>query len=420
MNVLVVGSGGREHALMWKLSKNPRVSLICCAPGNAGTAEIGYNIDISPDDIDGLIEFAKGHEIGLTVVGPEAPLTKGIADKFIENGLRVFGPTQKAAELEGSKIFSKNLMAKYGIPTGGYVEFDDSKEAMRYLRRIGAPIVVKADGLAAGKGVVVAYDLKTAEQAVNMMMEDRLFGEAGARVLLEELLEGPEVSMLSFTDGRTVLPMASAQDHKRAYDGDKGPNTGGMGAFSPSPLYTQEISQVVEEQILKKTVEAMNTEGRHYSGVLYAGLMLTRTGPKVLEFNCRFGDPETQAVLPRLKTDLVDVMLAVIEGRLSEITLEWSEMAAVCVVAASGGYPGKYETGKPITGLQDAANVSDAFIFHAGTREEQGDIFTAGGRVLGVTALGENLNSAAKRAYSTLELIKFDKMHYRRDISVKS
>lgn len=418
MNVLIIGNGGREHALAWKIAQSPEVSMICCAPGNAGTARVGYNIDIDPKDIDGLIEFAKGHDIDLTVVGPEAPLIWGIADKFAQNGLKLFGPSQKAAEIEGSKIFAKNLLTKYGIPTGGFAEFDDSKEALRYLRRLGAPVVVKADGLAAGKGVVVAHDLRTAEDAVNMMMEERVFGDAGARVLLEEFLEGPEVSVLSFTDGETVLPMDSAQDHKRVFDRDRGPNTGGMGAFSPSPLYTDEMAGLVEASILKKTVEALNLEGRRYTGVLYAGLILTRTGPKVLEFNCRFGDPETQAVLPRLKTDLVDVMLAVTEGRLHEITLEWSESACVCVVAASAGYPGKYETGKIIKGLEKAAAMKDVIIFHAGTRIDRDCTVTAGGRVLGVTALGDGLKAAARRAYEAISSISFENMHYRRDIGM--
>lgn len=419
MKVLVIGSGGREHALVWKISQSPKVDKIYCAPGNAGIGQLAECVAIKADDLDGLLDFALQNQIDLTVVGPEVPLTMGIADKFQEKGLKIFGPGGKAAEVEGSKTFAKDLMAKYGIPTAKYGAFTDAVEAKAFLNEVGLPCVVKADGLAAGKGVLICETKAEAEAAVDDILVDNKFGSAGSRVVVEEFLTGQEVSMLAFTDGKTVVPMVSSQDHKRIWDGDKGLNTGGMGAYSPAPVYTDDVHAIVVPQVLEATVAAMNTEGRPFAGILYAGLMLTADGPKVLEFNARFGDPETQAVLPRLKSDLVDIFLAIIDGRLDEMQIEWYDEAAVCVVIASGGYPESSDKGRVITGLDEAA-ATGAIVFHAGTKESDGTIVTNGGRVLGISALGKDIAEAIANAYKGVEKIKFENMQYRTDIGKKA
>lgn len=419
MKVLVIGSGGREHALVWKIGQSPKVDKIYCAPGNAGIAQQAECVAIKADDLDGLLAFAQQNQIDLTVVGPEVPLTMGIVDKFQAQGLKIFGPSGKAAEIEGSKTFAKDLMAKYNIPTAKYGAFTDAAEAKAFLDTVGLPCVVKADGLAAGKGVLICETKAEAEEAIADILVDNKFGSAGSRVVVEEFLTGQEVSMLAFTDGKTVVPMVSSQDHKRIWDGDKGLNTGGMGAYSPAPVYTADIHEVVVPQVLEATVKAMETEGRSFSGILYAGLMLTADGPKVLEFNARFGDPETQAVLPRLKSDLVDIFLAIIDGRLNEMDIQWYEEAAVCVVMASGGYPETSEKGQVITGLAEAA-ATGAIVFHAGTKENDGNIVTNGGRVLGISALGNDIAQAIANAYCGVEQIKFENMQYRTDIGKKA
>lgn len=419
MKVLVIGSGGREHALVWKIGQSPKVDKIYCAPGNAGIAQQAECVAIKADDLDGLLAFAQQNQIDLTVVGPEVPLTMGIVDKFQAQGLKIFGPSGKAAEIEGSKTFAKDLMAKYNIPTAKYGAFTDAAEAKAFLDTVGLPCVVKADGLAAGKGVLICETKAEAEEAIADILVDNKFGSAGSRVVVEEFLTGQEVSMLAFTDGKTVVPMVSSQDHKRIWDGDKGLNTGGMGAYSPAPVYTADIHEVVVPQVLEATVKAMETEGRSFSGILYAGLMLTADGPKVLEFNARFGDPETQAVLPRLKSDLVDIFLAIIDGRLNEMDIQWYEEAAVCVVMASGGYPETSEKGQVITGLAEAA-ATGAIVFHAGTKENDGNIVTNGGRVLGISALGNDIAQAIANAYRGVEQIKFENMQYRTDIGKKA
>ena len=419
MKVLVIGSGGREHALVWKISQSPLVDNIYCAPGNAGIGQLAECVAIKADDLDGLLDFALQHEIGLTVVGPEVPLTMGIVDKFQENGLKIFGPSGKAAEIEGSKTFAKDLMAKYGIPTAKYGAFTDAAEAKAFLTEVGLPCVVKADGLAAGKGVLICETREEAETAIADILVDNKFGNAGSRVVVEEFLTGQEVSMLAFSDGKTIVPMVSSQDHKRIWDGDKGLNTGGMGAYSPAPIYTPDVHAMVVPQVLEATIAAMEQEGRPFAGILYAGLMLTADGPKVLEFNARFGDPETQAVLPRLKSDLVEIFLAIIDGRLHEMHIEWYEEAAVCVVIASGGYPETSDKGRVITGLEEAA-ATGAIVFHAGTKETDGNIVTNGGRVLGISALGKDIAEAIANAYKGVEAIKFENMQYRTDIGKKA
>ena len=419
MKVLVIGSGGREHALVWKISQSPMVDKIYCAPGNAGIGQIAECVAIKAEDLDGLLDFALQNEIGLTVVGPEVPLTMGIVDKFQEKGLKIFGPSGRAAEIEGSKTFAKDLMAKYGIPTAKYGAFTDAAEAKAFLAEVGLPCVVKADGLAAGKGVLICETKEEAETAVDDILVDNKFGNAGSRVVVEEFLTGQEVSMLAFSDGKTIVPMVSSQDHKRIWDGDKGLNTGGMGAYSPAPIYTPDVHEIVVPQVLEATIKAMEQEGRPFAGILYAGLMLTADGPKVLEFNARFGDPETQAVLPRLKSDLVEIFLAIIDGRLSEMNIQWHEEAAVCVVMASGGYPESSDKGRVITGLEDAAETG-AIVFHAGTKETDGNIVTNGGRVLGISALGRDIAEAIANAYRGVEKITFENMQYRTDIGKKA
>jgi phosphoribosylamine---glycine ligase len=416
VKVLVIGNGGREHALAWKLAQSPKVARVFCAPGNAGTALLGDNVEIAVEDIDKLLAFAREEGIGLTVVGPEVPLTLGIVDAFRAVGLKVFGPTAKAAELEGSKAFAKDLMAKYNIPTAKYAVFTDAGPAKDYVGRIGAPCVVKADGLAAGKGVIVAMDINTALTAVDEIFDGR-FGESGRRVVVEEFLEGQEVSLLAFVDGKTALPMVPVQDHKRIFDGDQGPNTGGMGTYSPPLVFTEELSQEVMEQIVKPTVAAMHKEGREFTGVLFTGLILTKEGPKVLEYNARFGDPETQVIMMRLESDLVEIIEAALEQSLDQVVLKWSEGAAVCVVLAAGGYPGDYNKGHVITLPKELPDWG--MLIHAGTSLMGGIVLTNGGRVLGVVAKGSDLVEARQRAYQLAEQVSFEDMFYRKDIGDK-
>lgn len=419
MKILVVGSGGREHALVWKLAQSPKTETIYCAPGNAGITTLAKCVDIRASDVDGLLAFALREKIDLTVVGPEEALTLGIVDRFTAAGLKIFGPDSKAAVLEGSKVFTKTLLEKYAIPSGFFRAFTERNQAFAYLEEVGAPVVVKADGLAAGKGVVVARTLDEARRAVDLILTDKAFGEAGSQVVIEEFLPGEEASFLAFTDGRTVLPLPTSQDHKAAFDGDTGPNTGGMGAYSPAPVVTDEIHRQVMETIMLPTVRAMEAEGRPYKGVLYAGLMIHQGVARVLEFNCRFGDPEAQPLLMRLQNDLVDVLLAVIEARLGEISLAIDPRPAVCVVMAAGGYPGAYEKGKKIKGLDEAAG-DDVVVFHAGTALKKEKIVTNGGRVLGVTALGDSLQAAIDRAYAAVEKISWKNCFYRKDIGMKA
>lgn len=421
MRVLVVGGGGREHALVWKLAQSPRVEKIYAAPGNAGIAQLAECVPISSGDIEGLLVFAKEQGIGLTFVGPEDALVKGIVDRFEAEGVRIFGPRAAAAQLEGSKAFAKDLMKKYEIPTGEYQTFTDYDNALAFVWELDERCVIKADGLAAGKGVIVADTDTEAMAAVKEMMLDRAFGAAGDKIVVEERLVGQEVSVLAFTDGRTVVPLLAAQDHKQVFDGDKGPNTGGMGAYCPAPIYTFELAQTVVPKILEATVLAMESEGCPYRGILYAGLMITEKGPKVLEFNVRFGDPEAQPLLAMLDTDLVDIAEAVIDGRLSELEIRWKPGAAVCVVAAAGGYPGSYAKGEPIEGLDTAADDdADVIVFHAGTKLEGDRVVTAGGRVLGVTAVADDIPSAISKAYEAVGKISFKDMYYRTDIGQKA
>jgi len=420
MKILVVGSGGREHALVWKLRQSARVKEIFCAPGNAGIASLASCVNIAADDVEQLVAFVEQEAIDLTVVGPELPLTLGLVDRLQAAGKRVFGPSQRAAALEGSKVFTKDLLAKYAIPAGHSQTFTDRDEAVRYIEAQGAPLVVKADGLAAGKGVIVAHTVLEAVEAVDLIMADKAFGEAGDRLLVEEFLAGEEASFIAFTDGETVLPLPTSQDHKAAYDGDQGPNTGGMGAYSPAPVVTDALHRQVMEQVMLPTVRAMAAEGRPYKGMLYAGLMIDQGRAKVLEFNCRFGDPEAQPLLMRLKTDLVEIMEAVIDGRLHEINLEIDPRPTVCVVLAAGGYPGAYEKGLVIKGLGEAAKVEDVMVFHAGTAQKDGHVVTAGGRVLGVTAIGDTLAVAIARAYEAVGRIGWQGCFSRKDIGAKA
>ena len=419
MRVLVVGGGGREHTLVWKLSQSPRITKLYCAPGNGGIAALAECVDIEMTDIQGIVDFVKVNKIDLTVVAPDDPLAMGMVDALENNGLRAFGPRKDAAIIEASKVFAKDLMKKYQIPSAQYEVFNQFEQAISYLDGLDYPVVIKADGLALGKGVVIAQTRMEAENALKSMMIERIFGHAGEQVLIEEFMTGPEVSILAFTDGKSIVPMVSSQDHKRAYDNDQGPNTGGMGTFSPSPKYTPEIAAYAEENIIRPTMEAMNNEDRQFKGVLYFGLMLTPQGPKVLEYNARFGDPETQVVLPRLKTDLLDILEAVIDQRLDQIHIEWEDNAAVCVVLASGGYPGKYKKGILITGIDEVNNLENTMVFHAGTKVTDQGIVTNGGRVLGVTTLGRNLIDARTKVYNNLKLINFDDMQYRKDIGIK-
>ena len=422
MKVLVIGQGGREHALAWKLAQSPQVDQVFCAPGNAGTALDAVNVDISATDAERLVKFARNEGIGLTVVGPEAPLVAGVVDAFVSAGLKVFGPNKAAAALEGSKIFSKEVMKQAGIPTADYRVFHDSETAIQYVDERGdVPLVVKADGLAAGKGVAVCKTADEAILAIHDTMVEKQFGEAGSKIIIEERLAGEEVSILALVDGRTIVPLEAAQDHKAAYDGDTGPNTGGMGAYSPAPFATPELMDTVIDKILIPTVHTLRKRGIEYRGVLYAGLMLTAQGPKVLEFNVRLGDPETQPVLMRLNTDLLDVLLAASEGRLRDLpALEWDPRPSVCVVMASEGYPGAYTKGHPIRGLDQAAALPDVKVFHAGTAQQGGQIVNHGGRVLGVTAIGDDLAAAKKRAYEAVKCIRWEGAWCRKDISDKA
>ena len=413
MNILVIGSGGREHALYWKLSESPQTEQIYAIPGNPG---MGTSAAIALDDHAAILRFVKEHEIGLVVVGPEVPLMNGLVDELEAAGIRAFGPRANAAEIEGSKSFAKDLMKKYGIPTARYEVFTAAEPARAYIRQEGAPIVVKADGLAAGKGVIVAMTEQEALDAVDAIMEDHSFGDAGARVVIEEFMEGEEASLLAFTDGTTIRPMISAQDHKCAYDGDRGPNTGGMGTYAPAPVMTPEMTERAVEEILKPTIAAMAKEGRVYRGCLYLGLMVTADGPKVVEFNARFGDPETQVVLPLLDSDLVAIMCACADGTLADVPIRWKDGAAVCVVLASGGYPGHYEKGQEIHGLADAEAMG-ALVFHAGTAMKDGKLVTNGGRVLGVVGRGADISSAVDAAYAAATKISFKDAYYRKDIA---
>jgi phosphoribosylamine---glycine ligase len=420
MRILVVGGGGREHSLVWKLKQSPQVSQLFAAPGNAGIASLAECVDISPSEIRRLADFAAKRDIDLTVVGPELPLTLGIVDEFEERGLRIFGANRQAAILEGSKVFTKRLLKKYKIPTGFFQSFYRPEDAKRYIQDVGAPIVVKADGLAAGKGVVVCQTEAEALDTVKRIMEEQAFGEAGERIVVEEFLSGEEASFLAFTDGETVLPMASAQDHKPIFDDDKGPNTGGMGAYSPAPVVTETLHQKIMDQIMVPTVRAMAAEGRPYRGVLYAGVMIKDGEAKVLEFNARFGDPECQPLLMRMESDLVPLLEAVVDRRLHEVSIAWRPDPAVCVVMAAGGYPGAHEMGKVITGLGLAGRMKDVMVFHAGTVLEGEKILTKGGRVLGVTALGKDIPDAIARTYRAVEKIHWDGAYYRTDIGKKA
>ena len=413
MKVLVVGSGGREHAICWALKKSPKVTELYCAPGNGGIGEIARCVDVKATDIPGMVAWAKEHSIDFVMVAPDDPLAMGMVDALEAEGIRAFGPRQNAAIIEGSKAFSKELMKKYGIPTADYAVFTDKEQALAYVEAQGAPIVVKCDGLALGKGVVVAQTLDEAKEAVVNMMENKAFGEAGAKVVIEECMTGPEVTVLAFTDGKTIVPMPSSQDHKRAYDGDQGPNTGGMGAISPCPNYTPELSKVCMDTIFLPTVKALNAEGRTFQGVIYFGMMLTPKGPKVVEYNARFGDPECQAVLSLLETDLMDILEACVDGTLDQVDVKFKDAASCCLVLASGGYPIAYEKGKEITGLDQ---VKDAVVFHAGTRKQDGKFLTNGGRVLGVTAVAPTLREAVVKAYAAAGPVFFEKMHFRKDI----
>ena len=417
MKVLVIGGGGREHAICWKLSKSPKVDELYCAPGNAGIAEVAKCVDIGVMDFEKIADFAKKEAFDLVVVGPDYPLAGGIVDVLEEKGLRVFGPRKNAAILEGSKAFSKDLMKKYGIPTAAYETFDTPEAALKYLETAPVPIVLKADGLALGKGVLICNTREEAKEGVKTLMLDKQFGHAGDRIVVEQFMTGREVSVLSFVDGKTIKIMTSAQDHKRAKDGDQGLNTGGMGTFSPSPFYTKEVDEFCRKYIYQATVDAMKSEGREFKGIIFFGLMLTADGPKVLEYNARFGDPETQVVLPRMKNDIVDVFEACVDGTLDQIDLQFEDNAAVCVVLASDGYPEHYEKGKKITGLENFKDKDGYYVFHAGSKfDAEGNILTNGGRVLGVTATGKDLKEARANAYKATEWVNFENKYMRHDI----
>jgi phosphoribosylamine--glycine ligase len=420
VKILVVGSGGREHALVWKIAQSREAKEIFAAPGNAGIREIAQCVEISSDDIKGLVNFAKDKKIDLTVVGPEAPLVKGIVDVFERENLRVFGPTALAARLEASKVFAKQIMVKAGVPTAYCEIFDDPQQAKDYIKKQNVPIVIKADGLAQGKGVIVAKTHEEALGAVALIMEEKIFGEAGNKIIVEECLVGEEASILVFCDGQNFIPLASSQDHKRIFDNDEGPNTGGMGAYSPAPVISDKLMKEILNKVIKPVVLEMSKIGCPYKGVLYAGLMITKDGPKTLEFNVRFGDPETQAILPRLRSDLVKVMQAVIDQELDRIRLSWSKDSCVCVVVSSDGYPGEYQRGKEIIGLDELKNKKGVIVFHAGTKLENGKILTSGGRVLGVTGLGNTIKEALDKTYQVVERINFEGMQYRRDIGQKA
>ncbi len=419
MKVLVVGSGGREHAIVLKLKESSKIDKIYCAPGNAGISQDAECVNIRATDIKALLDFAKEHNVDFTVVGMDDPLVMGIVDEFENNGLRIFGPRKNAAIIEGSKAFSKELMKKYNIPTAKYKTFNNFDEAYSYVKENKFPVVIKADGLALGKGVLICNNLSEAEAGLRQIMIDKKFGDSGSKVVIEEFLTGPEVSVLSFCDGTTVVPMVSAQDHKRAFDGDKGLNTGGMGTFSPSRIYTDEIANICMEKIFKPTVSALKKEGREFKGIIYFGLMITQEGPKVIEYNARFGDPETQVILPRLDSDLLEIFEACVDGNLDNIDVKWKDNAAACVILASGGYPESYQKGFVIEGIEECTNKDDIFVYHAGTANKDGKFITNGGRVLGITGIGKNLDEAIKKAYEGVKLVKFDSVHFRKDIGIK-
>jgi len=420
MKVLVVGGGGREHALCWKIAQSPLVDTIYCAPGNPGIAELAECVNIGAEEVETLCEFALAEKIDLTVVGPEVPLTMGIVDTFQAAGLEVFGPNKAAAQIEGSKGFSKNLMAKYNVPTADYQSFTEHSDAVAYIKEQGAPIVVKADGLAAGKGVIVAMTEEQAIAAVDDIMLDQVFGSAGASVVIEEFMDGEEASFFAFTDGKNILPLASSQDHKRVNDNDEGLNTGGMGAYSPAPVVTAELHDVIVETVVKPTIAGMAADGCPYSGILYVGLMIKDGKPRVVEYNARFGDPEAQPLLMRMKSDIVPVLRACARGELDQDSIEWHDKAAVCVVMASGGYPASFEKGLPISGLDAAAKIEDMVVFHAGTSLKDGRVVNNGGRVLGVTGLGTTVRSAIDKAYEGVAAISWQDVHYRKDIGARA
>lgn len=420
MKVLVIGSGGREDALVWKIAQSDRVKEIYAAPGNGGMASKAKIVDIKADDVGSLCDFAKKEKIDLTVVGPEIPLVKGIVDEFEKNNLRIFGPSGKTAELEGSKVFAKELMKEFGVPTADFEVFEDKDKALSYLKSKKAPIVIKADGLAAGKGVFVCKTDQEAQDALEKIMGRKIFGEAGKKVIIEDCLEGEEVSIIVMSDGDDILPLASSQDHKRIYDDDKGPNTGGMGAYSPAPVVGGEMFDEILRVVIRPMIKGLKEKGMPYKGVLYAGIMITGKDIYVLEFNVRFGDPETQAILPRMKSDIVDMIEASIDGKLKDLKSEWDSRPCVCIVAASGGYPGDYEKGKRIEGLEDAQKDKNVVVFHAGTQIKDGNYISSGGRVLGITSLGSDIEDAIKRSYSAAGKITFDGIYYRKDIGRKA
>jgi phosphoribosylamine--glycine ligase len=419
LKVLVIGSGGREHCLVDKLSRSALVDKIYIAPGNGGTACLGQNVDIKADDLDSLTAFAQENKIDLTIVGPEAPLVLGIVDKFEAQGLKIFGPRQGLARLEGSKVFAKEMMAKYAVPTADFKVFEDAKEAKDFIDKKDTSLVVKADGLAAGKGVFVCNDKAEAYAAIDAIMVDKKFGRAGEKIVIEDRLEGEEASILVFTDGKTILPLVSSQDHKRVFDDDKGPNTGGMGAYAPAPVVSEEMLSLIMDKVFKPLIFGLKDDGLVFKGILYGGLMIKDAEAKVLEFNVRFGDPETQAILPKLNTDLTEIILATVEERLEGLDLEWDKRFCICVVLASGGYPGSYQKGKPIKGLEKIKGLKDVFVFQAGTKKGEAFV-TSGGRVLGVTGLGDDIQEARSKVYQAIKEISFDGMHYRRDIANKA
>lgn len=439
MRVLVIGSGGREHALVWKIAQSKLADKIFCAPGNGGIADLAECIDIKTEDTPAVIDFVRREKIDFTMVGPEVPLSLGVVDEFKKYKLKIFGPEKKAAQLEASKVFAKQMMAKYKVPTADFKIFSDAEEAKKYVEKIGSPCVVKADGLAAGKGVIIAKSVEQAKEAITSMMEDKIFGSAGNKLIIEECLEGQEASILVMTDSKQVIPLVSSQDHKRVFDDDQGPNTGGMGAYSPAPLVTNEIFKEILDKVIYRIIDGLAKEGIDYRGVLYAGIMLSKDGPKVLEFNVRFGDPETQAILPRLNSDLLEVILATVDGKLTKFKkfggLSWDNRACVCVVCASGGYPGEYEKDKEIFGLDEAEKIKDVMVFHSGTlrlrpsassglRSGQATnkmkYITNGGRVLGVTGLGNTIKEAVEKTYQAVDKIDFEGIHYRKDIGRKA
>ena len=420
MNVLIIGSGGREHALAWKIAQSSKVKKIYCAPGNAGIAEHAECISIKVDDIDQLASFAETQRIGLTIVGPELPLTLGIVDEFENRGLKICGPGKSASVIEGSKIFSKDLMKKYHIPTADYATFSSSKEALDYLRKKGVPVVIKADGLAAGKGVIPVQSLDKAEEAIDAILTKKIFGSAGERIIIEDFLTGEEASFIAFTDGKTIIPVPSSQDHKPIYDNDQGPNTGGMGAYSPAPVITDTLQQKIIDQVMIPTVKGMAAEGKKYKGILYAGVMVNQGEISVLEFNARFGDPETQPILMRMKSDLIPVLEAIADERLDQVSMEWDERPAVCVVMTAKGYPGSYQKGVEIEGLDNTKAMNDVQVFHAGTAFKDDRVVTSGGRVLGVTALGSSIEEAINQAYHAASRIHWEGAYYRKDIGKKA